>query len=1196
MLPDIPVIISPHSSIGLAILAIEDNHTDALIVIEGDQLLGIFTRKDLSRIISRVLKLGTNLDNFLANTNLSEVIKSKVVTISASEQSNISLIRQLQRSHNISHLPVVDQKGYPIGIFQLEQLSDRLHNDLEEKYVQQKMAYAKLEKESANLRLATELNQIGCWRLNLSNRQADWNDINFQLLGLPINRKNLNYFTWRDRIHPEDRELVEREFCESISSNQELEVRHRIIRPNGEEIWVLTRGKPLYDDFGQPVSMIGVMVDINDAHRIRLALQQKEKQNLALIRERELLLRNERNARESTEIANQEWYEILESITEGFMGVNREWQITHVNSAMSILTQRPTTELVGRSFWKIFPECQQNQFGFTYQRGMDSREYQEFEGFHPSFELWLQVRVFPSSLGLSIFAKDLSEARRLEIERNRIFEYSRGIMAITDQSGILLQINPAWQEILGYKIKDSLGRSFLDFIHEEDKEMTIEHMKVMAKNSIPAINFEMRYCDQNGKIVWLTWDCIPFPDEQKIYGFGRDITLRKIAQHELQELNFKLEAIVTERTSQLEASENRNRAMLNAIPDLLILLKSDGTCLDLVMPYDSTISEYLPIKKDIAEILGDHNLPSLLSAFQQAIASEQVQIYEQQVIKEDNTTYEEVRISPCGLDELLVVVRDISDRKAVENLIAQKEAYLKAIVQIQNIFLAFPFVQALPQILKILGEVTNSSRAYIFKNSSDINNQIVTGQIAEWCAPNVLPECDNPDLQNISCGEDADPWLKILAQGKYFSLLVTEISEDEKLALEKQPVKSVLAFPLRTQTEWWGFFGFDQCDFPREWSESEISLLQAAASGIELAIERQISDQSWLEVNKQLSQNIKFTQRITDAVPSLLYIFDLENQTITYLNRELGEALGYVKGEFRMNEKEIIEKQIHPDDLIRLQSHFSQIENSVDSQIQSLEYRIQAKNGEWIWFLSQDRVFSRDADHKVNQIMGTATNISSLKTAEHKLQRSLAEKEILLKEVHHRVKNNLNVIDGLLNLQIHSLEDNLLKQLLQDSRQRIATMGLVHQQLYQTERLNQVNFAEYIQSLCQNLYQVYVLQPDLIEMEVKTEPVMVNVDIAIPAGLILNELLTNVFKHAFPNSMAGKVIVEFYQDDRENLHLWVKDNGKGMVPSNRQSSTSLGIELIKILAQQLRATVEFESTPNIQVGTIVHLFLPDTKN
>jgi two-component sensor histidine kinase len=195
---------------------------------------------------------------------------------------------------------------------------------------------------------------------------------------------------------------------------------------------------------------------------------------------------------------------------------------------------------------------------------------------------------------------------------------------------------------------------------------------------------------------------------------------------------------------------------------------------------------------------------------------------------------------------------------------------------------------------------------------------------------------------------------------------------------------------------------------------------------------------------------------------------------------------------------------------------------------------------------------------------------------EAQLKASLQEKEILLKEIHHRVKNNLQIISSLLDFQGATIADTKLLNLLADSQNRIQSMALIHEHLYQSQNLAQVQFDQYINQLVKHLCFTFDEQIDQITPVIQVHPIQLNLETAIPCGLLVNELVTNAFKHAFPQNQPGTVEIHFYQDDVDLLNLIVSDNGVGIDPSIDANRTErLGLRLVKILARQLNATVEF---------------------
>ncbi|CAN1209441.1 hypothetical protein TUMEXPCC7403_04405 [Tumidithrix helvetica PCC 7403] len=204
-------------------------------------------------------------------------------------------------------------------------------------------------------------------------------------------------------------------------------------------------------------------------------------------------------------------------------------------------------------------------------------------------------------------------------------------------------------------------------------------------------------------------------------------------------------------------------------------------------------------------------------------------------------------------------------------------------------------------------------------------------------------------------------------------------------------------------------------------------------------------------------------------------------------------------------------------------------------------------------------------------------DITDRKKVEKQIQRSLQEKEVLLKEIHHRVKNNLQVISSLLSIQSRRLSDRQSLDALTDCQERILSIALIHEQLYQAKDLSRIGLHEYIQNLSNRLAVTYSNHAEKVKLRLKLAPITVNIETAMPCGLIVNELISNSFKHAFPNQRSGKIRVELAQLDPERLILSVSDNGVGL-PGDLDTLTtqSLGLMLIRKLARQLEGVTTWD--------------------
>ncbi|MCJ7600099.1 MAG: PAS domain S-box protein [Desulfobulbaceae bacterium] len=210
----------------------------------------------------------------------------------------------------------------------------------------------------------------------------------------------------------------------------------------------------------------------------------------------------------------------------------------------------------------------------------------------------------------------------------------------------------------------------------------------------------------------------------------------------------------------------------------------------------------------------------------------------------------------------------------------------------------------------------------------------------------------------------------------------------------------------------------------------------------------------------------------------------------------------------------------------------------------------------------------------VETVLGISRDITERKRAEEKIRRSLAEKEVMLKEIHHRVKNNMQVIISLLNLQADSIKDSTVRTLFEESRNRVSAMALIHERLYQSEDLARIDFKEYMERLVQGIADTY--KRDDVHLSVEMESIALDVNVGIPCGLIVNELITNSFKHAFPEGKKGLIRVGINKNSEGNYVLTVEDNGIGFpAEKDLRDTSSLGLRLVMVLTSQINGTITF---------------------
>lgn len=197
--------------------------------------------------------------------------------------------------------------------------------------------------------------------------------------------------------------------------------------------------------------------------------------------------------------------------------------------------------------------------------------------------------------------------------------------------------------------------------------------------------------------------------------------------------------------------------------------------------------------------------------------------------------------------------------------------------------------------------------------------------------------------------------------------------------------------------------------------------------------------------------------------------------------------------------------------------------------------------------------------------------------AEENLKRSLAEKDILLKEVHHRVKNNMQIISSILRMQERLINEPSLIAILNESQSRIRSMALIHEHLYQSENLANIQFESYVKSLATNLLRTYAGKQGQVSFRFNIADAQFPLDIGIPCGLILNELISNAFKHAFDDVEQGVIAITLERENNDNFTLTVSDNGQGITDTEMlKNSGSLGMKIVHKLVSQIEGEIAYD--------------------
>ena len=335
------------------------------------------------------------------------------------------------------------------------------------------------------------------------------------------------------------------------------------------------------------------------------------------------------------------------------------------------------------------------------------------------------------------------------------------------------------------------------------------------------------------------------------------------------------------------------------------------------------------------------------------------------------------------------------------------------------------------------------------------------------------------------------------------------------------------------------------------------------------------------QAEKAIRESEERFRQLAEHIQDSFWLVSADFTDLLYISPAYEQIWGRTREELYAEPLKCMES-VHPEDEYLLEESMRRV---LQGESTSTEYRIFRPDGTIRWLC--DRAFPiYDESGKVYRIAGICEDISDRKFTEARIQAALREKEILLKEIHHRVKNNMQVVSSLLQLQAQYIEDEPTLALFEESQTRIHSMALIHEQLYQSENLDRIDLPLYVENLVANLYQSFGCSNTSIQFNLNIDPIYLNIETAIPCGLIINELVSNSLKYAFTQSSGGEININFHEITSQQFYLTIQDNGSGFPAGfDVENTETLGVRLVRMLTHQLDGTLVIDS----QCGTCYHI-------
>ncbi|MEQ8537274.1 MAG: PAS domain S-box protein [Coleofasciculus sp. D1-CHI-01] len=350
------------------------------------------------------------------------------------------------------------------------------------------------------------------------------------------------------------------------------------------------------------------------------------------------------------------------------------------------------------------------------------------------------------------------------------------------------------------------------------------------------------------------------------------------------------------------------------------------------------------------------------------------------------------------------------------------------------------------------------------------------------------------------------------------------------------------------------------------WGNLAVKRIHIADTAINLVRVTDITDR------KQTEKELKLQAVITRNMAEGICLVRATDGMIVYANPKFEQMFGYEIGELNNQPVTIVnykDDEVDADQARQLITQKIMKNGEYTYQIHNVK-----KDGTPFWCQATTSRFEHPDYGTV--MVAVQQDITVQKQTQDQLKASLQEKEVLLKEIHHRVKNNLQIVSSLLQMQSRRTKDKDVALVLQDSQNRIASIALVHEKLYRSENLAQIDFAQYVPDLITHLFDSYNISSSRVRISYQVEEIALAIDTAIPCGLILNELVSNALKYAFPEHQKGEIKIKFQRNlENNSLTLLVQDNGVGIPKSfDIETTTSLGLTLVLGLVDQIDGTLD----------------------
>ena len=779
-------------------------------------------------------------------------------------------------------------------------------------------------------------------------------------------------------------------------------------------------------------------------------------------------------------------------------------------------------------------------------------------------------------------------------------------------------VSPNVTKIFGYSADDFVSENILysDVILDQDLERVISEVESVCDDNISEFDhLPYRIKHKDGTQRWLYDHTIVVRDENNdilfFYGYIFDITNRKIIDKKLEEIQnryeetqhlahlgswtldiinntlewspevyrifnvdpktitptyqFFLEMVYPDDREEVNTSYLNSVATQHAYDITHRLLLKDGT-IKYVRERGKTIYD-----KNIVAIRSIGTIQDI-SQYKQTerLLKESCKNLQLTIDESEHTLIDMGYRIQAGIKNQIKIEQSLREhQKALENY----QRILSCIAEFSNLFLhSALWKSVIEHTLSMLGDATYVSRVYLFENFKGDNEQPCSKQLYEWCADDVKSQIDNINLQKFDWYKQSlDNWYEQLSSNNVISRQYSNYTELEHNELDYQNILSILLVPVFVNNAFWGVIGFDECICERKWTKMEIAALKSAAGVIGGAIEREYSKQALLESEQRFRGLVESTND---------WIWEVNiNGVYTYSSPSVEKILGY-------KADEVIGKTpfdfMPPEESLIIKSQFDLFVKSGRSflNLENLNYH---KNGSLI-AIETSCVPIIDSDGKITGFRGIDRDISERKLAEkNRLKQSEQQKNELVREVHHRIKNHLQGLMGL--LKQRSCENLGFKEIINETITQIESIATIYG-LQAIRDNSQILFGQMVEAIIKSASSLSDLE---IVVTYGTESGLreVDRDKAVALALVVNELIINAIKHYDYTSDEQNIFIH-HEHHENNITLSITN--PGLLPENFNFETGqgfgTGLELLKAMLPGKGADLSINVKNNNVVATL----------